>query len=1007
MTYRSSAWGAALGVVVLLPALAASPLDGRTGCMPEPSSGPPDCRQTLKCLASLGETGARREEAIVRLQRLLAVPTGCRSWLLDRLGRLLAPTEPSAEKIERQAAALFAAQQDQAREFSTRAYLGHILRQQGRNDEAELENRRAIQVAEASKDPLLRANGEILAAQTLFESGSRLSHAAELLRQAKSLLDADGAGRPGAQDVRARLLSFQGNVSSELGRYSEAQVAWEGYLRLAEEQGSLAKQASGLYGLARLPLERLAELPVAAERETAVALMRRAAGAAERARVPSETVKTHWMLAELEPGAAREHLDACRKATGDDSVLRSYCLAGLARRLATSDPPVARQAMAQAVPLAQGDPWAKALVQGAAMRVAWASLPRDAALATARTALGAIEELRSAQEGGAARVGILSTWSDDYYWLAGEIQGAWSRDRDPRLLDQAFEVGEHLRARSLLETLQKARAMPLAPERLRDKSRELDLARERVERRQADPELPASEREHAREDAEALARMKRDLASRATTGAAPPPLATLSEVRRSLGGNEALLSFLVAPWRDWRGEAGGGSWLLVVTRDAPPRAYPLREMGRVELRREVDELDELLTPTLEAAPAGRPAERRREAELEADLYRKLLAPALADLPPGVDHLIVVPDDRLNLLPFAALRPGAHERPTPAHRSPGDEQLRPGTDERSPRAGIAEARGALRTGADDERPLRVGIAEARGAHRPGADELPLAFRYRITEVPSGTLWLRWRRQPAPAARKALVLANPLPPDAATLRQLGDEYGYLRERLPYAMQEAGYVEHWLDAEKRVEAEVSKEAVMGRGAPLSSFDLLHFAAHTVIDEKDPERAGIWLGSRQAGGDGLLRMSDIVGLRLDGRTVVLSSCTSAGGTFLRGEGVMSLARAFFAAGATAVVASLWPQRDDQAAALFDRFYFHLARGRSLGEALAAAQRDRAEAGAPASAWAGFIVLGEGNRVPFPAARGRLGADRRSVAAAAVLAALLAILACLRPWRKTSGGGW
>jgi hypothetical protein len=61
---------------------------------------------------------------------------------------------------------------------------------------------------------------------------------------------------------------------------------------------------------------------------------------------------------------------------------------------------------------------------------------------------------------------------------------------------------------------------------------------------------------------------------------------------------------------------------------------------------------------------------------------------------------------------------------------------------------------------------------------------------------------------------------------------------------------------------------------------------------------------------------------------------------------------------------------RDDEAAALFDRFYRHLGRGTSLAAALRAAQRDRIDDGAPAAAWAGLVVLGDGGLVPLPGGR-------------------------------------
>jgi CHAT domain-containing protein len=118
-------------------------------------------------------------------------------------------------------------------------------------------------------------------------------------------------------------------------------------------------------------------------------------------------------------------------------------------------------------------------------------------------------------------------------------------------------------------------------------------------------------------------------------------------------------------------------------------------------------------------------------------------------------------------------------------------------------------------------------------------------------------------------------------------------------------------------------------------------------------------------------LQSREIADLPLEGRVVVLSACRTAGGSVLRGEGVLSLARAFFQAGAPAVVGSLWPLRDDEAAALFSAFYDELARGKSLGAALRGAQRSAVARGLPAAAWAGLVVMGDPSRVPFPGGAG------------------------------------
>ena len=55
------------------------------------------------------------------------------------------------------------------------------------------------------------------------------------------------------------------------------------------------------------------------------------------------------------------------------------------------------------------------------------------------------------------------------------------------------------------------------------------------------------------------------------------------------------------------------------------------------------------------------------------------------------------------------------------------------------------------------------------------------------------------------------------------------------------------------------------------------------------------------------------------------------------------------------------------KAANLFDAFYRHLGQGESIGQALRAAQDERIRAGAPPAAWAGLVVLGDGDFVPLP----------------------------------------
>jgi len=553
------------------------------------------------------------------------------------------------------------------------------------------------------------------------------------------------------------------------------------------------------------------------------------------------------------------------------------------------------------------------------MRVSWEALPRDRALADARSALGIMESIRDHQRGEASRAGLSALWSQDYYWLSGRLLASG----DAASRDEAFGVMERLRARTLVEALEAARAAPRStPSPLLDSDAAALEEIARVQRRLLDPALSAADRAVALrrlrelELAETEVRNQIAAAGPALADLRQPGFAVLPQVRQALAADEALLSFQIAPDETLFGDFGGGSWLLVSTRGGT-RAIRLRR-DRVALRPAVALWNGLF-------------ERRDGAEARPapSLYHDLLADGLAGLPPAVRRLVIVPDDALHLFPFAALCAAA-----------GDP--------------------------------------------------PLALRYEISVVPSATLWLRWRSQRPPAAAEPLLaLADPVVPGGGAGDEGGREAGGqgAGERialfaggirlgaLPFARREGETAVRHLDGGSvlRVGGEASEGFV--KQADLSRFGILHFATHAVLDDQHPERSGVLLTPAPASEDGLLQLREIVRLRLDGRVVVLSSCRSASGQMVRGEGVMGLARAFFEAGAHTVVASLWPLRDDDGAALFDRFYAHLARGRSVAAALGAAQRDRIAAGAPAYAWAGLVVLGDGDLVPLPG--GRKGFDR------------------------------
>jgi len=175
---------------------------------------------------------------------------------------------------------------------------------------------------------------------------------------------------------------------------------------------------------------------------------------------------------------------------------------------------------------------------------------------------------------------------------------------------------------------------------------------------------------------------------------------------------------------------------------------------------------------------------------------------------------------------------------------------------------------------------------------------------------------------------------------------------------------------------------------GAALEDFDVLHLASHGEVDAQRPWNSALVFG----GADRPLRVraADIARLDLKARLAVLSSCGSADGGLVAGEGVLGLAAGFLGAGVPAVVATLWPVDDAATSRLIGVFYDELAAGRTPAAALAAARA--ALHGDPATAhpfyWAGFVLLGEGDRpVPLQPRRVPLGLTAGIVIAAAVAA--------------------
>ena len=135
-----------------------------------------------------------------------------------------------------------------------------------------------------------------------------------------------------------------------------------------------------------------------------------------------------------------------------------------------------------------------------------------------------------------------------------------------------------------------------------------------------------------------------------------------------------------------------------------------------------------------------------------------------------------------------------------------------------------------------------------------------------------------------------------------------------------------------------------------------VVHFATHAEANDANPDHARLALPPDSAG-ERWLHAFEIREWKLDRAVVVLSACETGAGRIVGGEGTLSLSRAFFLAGASATLATLWPI-GDPTPRLMEVFYRQIARGVPLPEALRAARLGLRSAGwSHPFYWAPFVL--------------------------------------------------
>ncbi len=197
--------------------------------------------------------------------------------------------------------------------------------------------------------------------------------------------------------------------------------------------------------------------------------------------------------------------------------------------------------------------------------------------------------------------------------------------------------------------------------------------------------------------------------------------------------------------------------------------------------------------------------------------------------------------------------------------------------------------------------------------------------------------------------AAVKRNPSQ-DLITFAPLTFEHSDL-ENITNSINEVNAIGNDISLNSFIEKEASKDNFLSQS---SNYKIIHLATH----------ANFSANLQIAFHDSNLEYHELYTSKNQAELVVLSACNTSLGKMAKGEGVMSLARGFFYAGASTVISSLWNANDKSTAQIMKSFYGNLVEGQTKSKALHNAKINYLKSASLSEAsphyWATFILIGD-----------------------------------------------
>jgi CHAT domain-containing protein len=182
----------------------------------------------------------------------------------------------------------------------------------------------------------------------------------------------------------------------------------------------------------------------------------------------------------------------------------------------------------------------------------------------------------------------------------------------------------------------------------------------------------------------------------------------------------------------------------------------------------------------------------------------------------------------------------------------------------------------------------------------------------------------------------------------------------QSLPLSKKEVETIAHDFPAPSTLLLGPAATETSFKALPLAQYRVLHLALHGYADVEYPDRSALVFAPENRGpDDGLLEVREVRALHLKARLVTLSACNSGVGPV--GEvDVADLGHAFIEAGAETVVSALWELDDQTTEQLMTLFYKNLTSHQSKTQALRQAQLSMLRNGLSPYYWAGFEIVGD-----------------------------------------------